>query len=227
MWIYKLERKIGWFSIPHLMFFIVVGSSLVYVFDLIAAFQGNNIYLSSMLYFNRYLIFQGQIWRLVTFVFIPPAGSTLFVLLGLYFYYFVGTSLESVWGNFKFTIYYLLGIIGSILSGLITGYSTATFLNLSLFFAFSVLYPELKVLLFFIIPVKVKWLGIIDAVFFFFSIIISLISSDWSSVLAAIMAIINLLIFLGPKLFKDIFNKIKYKRSQQEFMKKTKNSWRS
>ena len=234
MWIYKLERKIPWFKIPNLTLFIAVISGLIYFFDLVSMAQNNNFTLSSLIYFNRDLIFSGQIWRLVTFVFVPPgaaflplSSNVIFVLLGLYFLYFIGTGLESVWGEFKLTIYYTTGLIFAVLGGLLVGQSNPTFLNLSLFLAFAALYPDFSLMIFFIIPVKVKWLGYFSALVLVFSIISSLCAFRWSNAVAAAMAVANFLLFFGPRFFTDMINKLRYFKSRQDFINKTQNSWQN
>ena len=234
MWIYKLEQKIPWFKIPRLTLIIAIISGLVYFFDLVSLAQNNNFTLSSLIGFNRDLIFSGQIWRLVTFIFIPPNSifspmgtNIIFILISLYFLYFIGTGLESVWGTFKLTVYYVTGLIFAILGGLLVGQSNPTFLNLSLFLAFAALYPDMTVMLFFIIPVKVKWLGYFSLLVLLFSIISSLFVLKWSNAVAATMAIANFLMFFGPRFFTDILNKLKYLKSRQDFINKTKNSWQN
>lgn len=220
MWLDKLERKFRRFSVPRLMLYIVIGCLLVYVFDVLLVLKGGQTTLSSMLYFNRDLILKGQIWRLITFILIPPQSSMFFVLVALYFYYFIGLELEGAWGSSKFTIYYLFGIIGSIIAGLIAKETTSVYLNLSLFFAYAALFPQRQILLFFVIPIKVKWLGILDGIFFFYSIIISLMLGYWADALAAVMAILNFFIFFGPSFTKDLKQKLKYQKSKREFRKK-------
>ena len=234
MWIYKLERKIPWFKIPNLTLWIAIISGLVYFFDLVSMAQSNNFNLSSLIYFNRDLIFGGQVWRLVTFIFVPPSSvfsplgsNIIFILLSLYFLYFIGTGLESVWGEFKLTVYYTTGLIFAILGGLLVGQSNPTFLNLSLFLAFAALYPDLSVMIFFIIPVKVKWLGYFSSLVLLFSIISSLFALRWSNAVAATMAVANFLLFFGPRFFSDMINKLKYLKSRQDFINKTKNSWQN
>ena len=119
---------------------------------------------SSFLYFNRELILRGQIWRVLTFIFIPPKQSLLFILFALYFYYILGTALENRWGSRRFNLYYLVGILGNILGGFILGFNDNTFLNMSLFLAFACLYPDFEIMLFFFLPVKMKYVAIADAV---------------------------------------------------------------
>lgn len=225
MWLNKLERKFGKAGIPNLMLYVVVGSLIVYIFDILLALKGSETTLSSLLYFDRDLFLQGQVWRIITFVLIPPQGSMFVVLVSLYFYYIVGSELEMAWGAFRFTVYYLFGIVGSIIAGLIAGGTTAVYLNLSLFFAFAALFPNRQLLLFFIIPVKVKWLGLIDAVFFIFSIIASMVVGDWQNVLAAVMAVLNFLIFFGPGFISDAQHKLRYLKSRRDFKQKISGSF--
>lgn len=224
MWLNRLERKFHRAGIPRLMLYVVVGTLMVFLFDYILIFQGGST-LSSLLYFNRNLVLQGQLWRIITFVLIPPQGSALLVAIGLYFYYFVGSSLESAWGSFRFTFYYLIGILGSLAAGFIAGATTAAYLNLSLFFAYAALFPERQVLLFFFIPIKVKWLGIIDGAFFAYSIAKCCIAQDWANALAAVMAVVNFLLFFGPGLISNLMQKAKYAKSRKEFRQKMNNSW--
>ena len=153
------ERRFGrYFGIPKLMMILCIGMGVTYVADyLLAAYH---ISLSYYLMFDREAIFHGQIWRLVSFIFMPPSSSPVFLLISLMFYWYLGTSLQNTWGTFRFTVYYLCGILGAILAGLITGYATNTYLNLSLFLACAVLFPETEVNLI-IIPVKMKWLALV------------------------------------------------------------------
>ncbi len=88
-----------------------------------------------------------------------------FIAFSLYFYYLIGTALEREWGSFWFDVYYFCGAIGTVIAGFITGSATNYYLNMSLFFAFAALYPNFQVLLFFFIPIKIKWLAYVDAAF--------------------------------------------------------------
>jgi hypothetical protein len=197
------------FGIRKLMLYIIIGYGAVY---LIAAMDRTFTFLS-FLYFDPALILKGQLWRLVTWVVFPISGgslspsSLLFTGLMLYFYYFIGTTLEREWGTPKFNIYYILGVLLNILYGfafwLITGTSfhylltplSASFLNLSMFFAFAVFYPDQRVLLFFIIPIKIKWLALADAVYFLYVIVSSLIGGAYLFALLPIVAVLNFFVF--------------------------------
>jgi len=118
-------------------------------------------------------VLRGQVWRLVTFIVYPPSSSLLFMLLTLYVYYMMGNTLEQRWGTFAFNLYFFMGILFHILAAAVTyfvfheSFIVGTyFLNLSLLFAFITEFPDVQFLLFFIIPIKAKWLGIIDAIYF-------------------------------------------------------------
>ncbi len=154
-WLNRLERRVGRHYIPRLMQYLVIAMAGVFILDYLPLRQSA----SALLYFDRDLILQGQIWRLVTFIFLPPTGSWLFILLSLYFYYFLGTSLENHWGSARFNIYYAIGILGNIVAGFLTGFTTNSYLNISLLLAFAVLYPDMEFTLFFFLPVKVRWIG--------------------------------------------------------------------
>ncbi len=198
-WLYKLERRFGRFGISNLMLYVVTTMLFVAIFDMVIGFP-----LSYWFSLIPSLVAQGQIWRLITFIFLPPSSSPLALVLSLYFYYIMGSALERVWGTFRFNLYYLFGIIGCILAGLISGYGTNTYLNLSLFLAFAYLFPEHQVLLFYVIPIKVKYLAYLDWAIF----AIDLITGSWSAKAAIIALLINFFIFFGP----DILDSIRRRR---------------
>jgi len=192
---------------------------------MLAVFLANNIAqipLVRWIVFDRALVFQGQIWRLFTFAFIPPSNQLLWIVVSLYFYYFIGQTLEREWGADKFTFYYLVGIIANILAGLITGGATNHYLNLSLFFAFAHLFPNMEVRLFFVVPVKVKWLGWFNWAYFGFSLITALFAGRFAESAAIAVSILNFLMFFGPDFFDSIrgYNRRKkYKDNFNDFWK--------
>ena len=129
------------FGIANLMLFIIIGNAIVYIFY---KMDRTGLFLQ-YLYFNPVLILHGQIWRLITFVFIPTTGNLLTFAISLYFYYFIGSTLERYWGSGRFTIYYFSAILLTIIYGFIVWSFTKSpylpidvfYLNLSLFFAFA------------------------------------------------------------------------------------------
>lgn len=198
------------FGIPNLMMYIVIGNLIVFVLDMVS-----NSTCSAMLYFSRAAIFHGEIWRLVTYIFVPGysgVSSIIWLALSLYFYYFIGCAMERQWGAGKFTFFYLSGMAINIVFGLITGYTDNYYVNMSMFFALATLYPDLRFLLFFIIPVKAKWLAWIDAAYF----LLMVIFGSFPSNLLPLVAILNYLIFFGGDLFEYLGNRLHWSRPRRD-----------
>lgn len=212
------------FGINNLMLYIVIGNIIVFLFSMMDTTKT----FMSYLYFNSDLILKGQVWRLVTFLFIPSSSNVLYFAIELYFYYFIGSTLERYWGSAKFTVYYLFGAIltmiyGTVMSFFVNGYLavSASYLNLSMFFAFAVLFPDTRVLLMFIIPIKIKWLAIVDAAFFALGVIVNPFPIN----LIPLVAIANFLLFFGSD-FLDMFraNKRVYSKQSKNFRKEAQHA---
>ncbi len=186
----KLDRKLGRYAIRNLMNIIVIGTALVWLLDT-AVYTATQFSVSAYLYFDKSLILQGQIWRVLTFVFMPQQWSLFTFAVSMYFYWLIGNSLENEWGSFKFNAFYFCGVLCSIGSGFITGYATTEYLHLSLFLAFAILYPDHQVLLFFFIPIKMKWLAFIDII----GLTVIFIFSGWTARIALLVALLNIALF--------------------------------
>lgn len=207
----KFVRKFRNFGIESLMIYIIITMGIIWAADYIFPAIG----LTNYLYFDRNLIFSGQVWRLVTFMFMPQSSGVIGTLLTLYFYYFIGTALESFWGKQKFTLYMLMGMILLIIAGLIARYADAYYLYLSLFIAYAIISPNTELLLFFIIPVKVKYLAFIDAVFTAYLFFVDGISAKASIAASFIL----LLIFFG----RPLIDRLKAKKRKSDFEKNFRN----
>jgi hypothetical protein len=203
------------FGIPNLMLYIVAGNVLVYVLSVFSR-PGAVSFLS----FDWQMILQGELWRLFTFIFMPGYSSmrqVIWLVFFLYLYYMIGTTLEREWGTAKFNLYYLSGVLLTLLvgvfSGLLSGHSYiegTSYVNLSMFFAFAVLYPDTQFLIMFIIPVKVKWLAWIDAAFFALAVILNLMAGSVTNALLPIIAILNFFVFF----WTNITDEINYRRGR-------------
>lgn len=165
----KFERKYGKYAIKNLMKYIIILYVIGWVIEII-----NPAFYSDILALDVSAVLHGEVWRLVTFIIMPPQDTSyLFMIFSLYLYYVLGMNLEKVWGAFKFNVYFFMGVIFHIVAAFIIyfvwGISwplTTYYLNMSLFFAFACVYPDMELLLFFILPIKIKWLAVIDGVYF-------------------------------------------------------------
>ena len=216
-WLDRFCYKHPRLSIPGLMRYIVIGNVLIYLLDMFS--MGGGAIGSSLFSFNTSAILSGQIWRLVTFIFVPYSGQGLFFFaLTLYFYYFIGTALEREWGSNKFTIFYFFGVLLNILIGFLVGGASMYYVNMSMFFAFATLYPDLQFLLFFIIPVKAKWLAWFDAAYFALAVFQFLAAGQVLMALVPIVAVLNYLLFFASdigNMFSTAKRQAKWKAAQR------------
>lgn len=224
-WISNLERRYGKYTIKDAMKFIIILQIGGFVLNFIDA-DFYNSYLSM----NASAIFSGQVWRSVTFLMSPPSMSPLFLFIALYCYYMIGQTIAHVWGDFRFNIYLLSGIIFHILGSLLTYMVTSisfpvgtTYLYLSLFFAFACLFPETQFRLFYIIPVKAKYLAMFNGVYFGMTVIQGLIPQEnyfyelyyRGSAISAFVSICNFILFyFTTKSFKRVSRSSRKRKEQ-------------
>ena len=174
----KFERKFGKYAVRNLSLVLIVCYVIGYVIQMSA--PG----IVGLLTLNPHAILRGQIWRLVTWVLIPPDSLDIFTIIMLFFYYSVGSSLERVWGTYRYNVYLFSGMLytilgsflaygiyaamaaaggGSVNAAVVQSASTlfsTYYINMSIFLAYAATFPEAQVLLMFVIPVKMKWMGI-------------------------------------------------------------------
>ena len=192
----KMERKFGKYAIQNLTFWLIGAWVLGFII------QYTMPEVQKMLTLEPALILRGQVWRVVSWLLIPPAVNILFLSC----YYFIGTSIEQAIGTFRYNVYLIGGILCSILGAFILyggyflargsvlgiGYYFSTqYITMSLFMAFAVIYPNVEFRLYFIIPIKAKWMGIVDAVWMLFM----LIASNAAGRTAIIASLMNFIIF--------------------------------
>ncbi|HCX65298.1 MAG TPA: hypothetical protein DHN33_08835 [Eubacteriaceae bacterium] len=207
--LWKLEQKIRPIAITNLMFYIVALNALVFVLSLF--FGGAFL---SRLYLIPYYVMQGEVWRLFTFIFTPPTNSLIFIIFALYFYYMIGSTLERQWGTAKFNLYYFIGFLGTIIGSFLTGApATSTYLNLSLFLAFAHIFPDFQVLLFLMIPVKMKYLAYLNWFFFGFTIIFGSMGER----ISALMALVNFFLFFYQDFIGGVKRRTRTGSTRQNF----------
>ena len=209
----KLERKIGKYAIPNLSKYLIFGYILGYLIEFI------NPNILNFITLNPYLVLHGQIWRLVTWIIIPPESFDILTFIMLYFYYSVGNDLERTWGTFYYNVYIFMGMIFTVLGSflimglsywpafsmnplmryygeagyftLVAMYFSTFYVNMSIFLGFAMTFPEARVLLMFIVPIKVKWLGIAYGVLLLWS----MISTDIIGKIVIAASLLNFVVF--------------------------------
>lgn len=194
----KMERKFGRYALPNLTAYIIVTYAAGYLLSLLAP-KIIYYYLS----LEPALILRGQVWRLVTWLLIPPSSPDIFTILMLFFYYSVGNTLERTWGTFRYNVYVFSGILMSIAGAfilyfvvggkgiLLGGLFSTYYISMSLILAFAATYPNMQVWLMGIIPLKMKWLGILDVIY----LVANMIKSGWAVRVAIICSLMNFIIF--------------------------------
>jgi membrane associated rhomboid family serine protease len=200
-WLARLERRFGRHAPSNLTFWLVALSGVTFAILFVkpAALQ--------LLILDPSAVARGEVWRLITFLFLPWGPTTgpwaLFTILALMFLYTIGTSLEAEWGSFRFDVYYFIGVIGTIASALLIGPVTNAYLNLSLLLAFATIFPDYEILLL-ILPVKVKWLGVLSGGLLAWSF-----STGSPNVKAGIAAaILNYLLFFAGPLWERVRGRV-------------------
>lgn len=195
----KMERKFGRYAVHNLSMYIIGAYVIGYVLYFV-----NPKLLYDYLSLEPYYILRGQVWRLVTWVLIPPESPGIFTIIMLMLYYSLGTSLEQSWGTFRYNVYIFLGIFSTIIGAFVlyiilggngvfgSALFSTYYINMSIFLAFAVCYPNMELLLYFIIPVKMKWFGILYSVF----IVVSFLGTGWVGKVAIIASLFNFILFL-------------------------------
>ena len=212
MFCYKHPR----FGVPNLMLYIVIISLAVWLLSIMDPSKT----LMSFFVFSPERILKGEVWRLVSFIFVPQSLS-FWELLFFYFYYWIGNVLEKEWGTPRFNIFLISGVLLTAVYGFIIYFITKQsiavttyFIYLSMFFSFATLFPDVQVLFMFIIPIKVKWLAYLDAAFF----LLSMLTQSFPFNLLPLVAVLNYLVFFGDDLFSSLrSNKARYNKTTVNF----------
>ena len=224
----KLERKFGRFGIPNLTIDMIVCYVIGYALMIV------NPGILNWLSLEPAYILRGQVWRLVTWVLYPPSTSGVlwFAIAVLFFYYPIGTSLERTIGTFKYTLYILSGVIFTILGAfilyfllggnvLVGNVFSTYYISLSTFLAYAMCYPDMQVLLMFIIPVKMKWMAIFYVVIVVYEMIQYIMAGAWYLVIPIVASLLNFIIFyFGTKDFsrynpKEVHRRNEFRRAME------------
>ena len=196
-WLDKLEKKFGRFAIPNLTMYLI--GAYIIGFGIYYFLPG----LFKWLTLEPYFILKGQVWRVISWVLVPPSGSLISIIFIVLLYYSLGTALERAWGTFRYNVYIFSGILFTVIgafalyfiagTGMIGygGLFSTYYINMSIFLAFAVSYPDMELLLYFIIPIKMKWMAIVYAVF----ILYDFIAGNFISRVTIAASLLNFIVF--------------------------------
>ena len=207
-WLDRLARKLRPFAVPNVTLVLIFGQVLVYV-----ATQSNRELLDNTLLIPERVL-QGEFWRLVTFLFVPPDTSAIFAFIFWYLFYLMGTALENTWGVFRYNLFLLIGFAATTAVAFLYPALPASngFVQGSVFLAFAFLFPDFVLHLFFILPVKIKWLALIAWLGYLHTLVMGL----WPVKLFVLASVCNFLLFFG----KDLMHRIRHGRRRMAWKSK-------
>ncbi len=254
----KFEKKFGKFAIPNLSLYIIAAYVIGYVIELAAP------QMYYFLQFNPYMIFHGQIWRLVTWILVPPESLGIFTIIMLFLYYSLGRGLEQTWGTYRYNVYIFSGLFFTVIGALILyvallvlysadllpadiisemmsygsvspanffgeiiGFYVSTYyINMSIFLAYAFTYPDEQLLLYFIIPIRIKWFGYLYTAYLIYDIFQAFKSgSIIVGIIITVLIFVSLMNFLIYIIFgkhrgrfspKQVKKRYQYKRSVRQ-----------
>lgn len=189
----RLEKRFRKYGIPNVTLAITFGQGLIYFLS------RNNPLVEKHFALIPERVLDGEIWRLFTFIFEPPATHPVFLFFALYLFYLMGSALENFWGDFRYNVFLLIGYVATVAASFAAllfgaqGATSAEFIGGSVFLAFATLNPNFELVVFFILPVKIKWLALLTWLTYGFL----LLFGDWLTRMLILASISNYLVFFG------------------------------
>ncbi len=201
----RLEKRLGRFAVPNVSAVLIAGQVLVYGVTYFAphanqqgvAPQPDEQFLEKLTLVPSQVL-AGEVWRVVTFLFVPPITNLIFAFFFWYLFYLMGTALEGTWGDFRYNVYLLVGYAATVAVSFLTPDVPATngFVQASVFLAFAHLYPNFLISLFFIFPVKIKWLALLTWIGYFLAVA----TGSWTTRVLVLASVSNFLLFFGREI---------------------------
>ncbi len=202
-----LEKRFGGWAIPNLTIYLMAIQAIGVVLLLTGYSEVQDLIL------NGIWVRAGDWTRLLSFMMIPRTLSPFWLFFSFYVFYLVGTSLEREWGAFRYNLYILLGYLFTISVAFIapTAFVFNTYFLGGVFLAFATLFPNVEFRIFFILPVKVKWLGWLTAGYYILTLLLPEniakqvgIATDLGSRLCVVAAFANYLVFFGKNFLANL-----------------------
>ncbi len=228
----KLEKKIGRYAIKNLPLVLIITYVIGYVLSMVGSGTALNY-----LCFYPPAILQGQIWRIITWVIMPPGSLDILTILMLFIFYQFGSLLENAWGAFRFNLYMLLGVVLTAVGGFVAYFINPMFcltmvnmstyyISLSIFLCVAAFFPNMQVLLYFIIPVKLKWAAAIHVAYMVFNCIRAAQSYNAGTFVMIIASLLNcaIMIYLVRHDYSSPGQQFKAARRRAQYQKKVRES---
>jgi hypothetical protein len=209
----RLESRFGWLAVPNLTLILIVGQVFLYIARHFAPGAADEDVLEKV----RLLpadVLAGQVWRIITFLFDPPITNPIFAFFFWYMFYFMGSTLESNWGTFRYNVFLLIGYVACLVSAFATYYAVKNaglpaeligdmpanngFLYGTVFLAFARLYPEFVLYIMFVLPVKIKWLAWLQWIFYG----LTFLGGDWMVKGMVVASVANYWLFFGRDIWQ-------------------------
>jgi hypothetical protein len=197
-----LERKFGRFAVPHVTGGLIACQVVAYIAVMVLTRPDAQEAPDQPLQLIPAKVLEGELWRLATFLALPPFGNIICMLFFWYLFYLMGTALERTWGAFRYNVFLLVGYVATVAVAFIVPDQPASnaFLQGSVFLAFAFLYPDFEIYILFILPVKIKWLALIAWIGYGWV----LLFHDWLSRLLVLASVCNFLLFFGKEIVQRI-----------------------
>lgn len=200
-----LERRLGWLAVPNFTLYLMCGQILVYGLTVINYLQLERLELIPQ------LVLAGEVWRVFTFIFMPPLAHPIFMAFAWYLFYIMGTALEHHWGAFRYNLFLWIGFIATMVAAFMFPGAAATnvFIGGSVFLAFAFLNPNFELMLFLILPVKIKWLALLT----WLGYGMGLVFGSWPVRAMVLASLANFIVFFG----RDIVHLLKAWRRREAY----------
>ncbi len=198
----RLEKRFGRFAVPNVTIYLIAGQSIFYVLFMMGKLD------PAMTMLSAGHLMEGEWWRLATFPFNPPVQNLIFAFFAWYLFYLMGTALEHLWGAFRYNIFLLVGYILTLgVSFLTPSYPVSNaFIGGSVFLAFAFLFPDFQLLLFLVVPVRIRWLALLTWLYYGYL----LLFGGWPTRLLVFSSVGNFLLFFA----RDIYVNARYGKRQ-------------
>lgn len=214
----RLQRRLGWLAVPNVTMALIVGQAVLYVANILAQ-NGEGVSLDRVM-LDPAKVMQGEVWRLVTFLFAPPPIGPIFVIFYFMLFHLFGTTLEQQWGTFKYNLFLLIGYLANVAAAFLGAFvlqqqlgaemndtlklasitATNSFLYGSVFLAFARLYPDFTLNLFFVLPIRIKWLALLAWIGYVYVLVVG----NWMERMLIIATVLNYLLFFGREHVREL-----------------------